>query len=105
MRRVGLERDLVDRAVYDRSVGRFREAGIVLPTFGELSDPAKIPHRVREALASVEPDAPSALNLFRVHWYNDAERTRQVDVPEHAVPPTELTGVEARTRVALRDRF
>src|SRR5205807_10604609 len=62
-------------------------------------------HRVREALASVGPDAPSALNLFRVHWYNDAERTGQVGVPEHAVLPKELTGVDARIVVAFGDRF
>src|SRR5213082_2557611 len=101
MRRLGLERELVDRDVYERTVGRFRDEGIVLPTFGELADPAKIPDRVREALGSVDPDAPHPLNLFRVHWCNDRARTGLVDVPEHLVLPRELTGVDARIVVGF----
>ncbi len=99
MRQLGLERDLVDADVYERTVARFRDAHIVLPTFAELADPAKVPDRIRNALAQVEPDAPHPLNLFRVHWYNDASRTGQVDVPDHVVLPTELTGIDAKIKV------
>ncbi len=105
MKRLGLERDLVDGEVYERTVARFREAGIVLPMFVELADPAKMPDRVREALASIDPDAAHPLNLFRVHWYNDAARTHLVDVPEHVVLPKELTGVDAPIVVAFGNRF
>jgi cysteine synthase A len=105
MRRLGLERDLVDQGVYERTVGRFRDASIALPTFAELSDPSKIPDRIRAALASVDPDAPDALNLFRVHWYNDRARTGLVDVPDHVVLPAELTGVDAKIVVAFGNRF
>lgn len=105
MRRLGLERDLIDPDIYERTVARFKEAGIVLPTFGQLADPAKIPDRVRDALSSVDPDAPHPLNLFRVHWHDGAARTEQVDVPEHVVLPPELTGVEAKIVVAFGNRF
>src|SRR5436309_6817554 len=105
MMRLGLERDLVDRDIYDRTVARFREAEIVLPTFGELADPTKIPDRVRDALVSIDPDAPHPLNLFRVHWNNDVSRSGLVDVPEHLILPSELTGVEARIVVAFGNRF
>jgi cysteine synthase A len=105
VRRLGLERDLIDQDVYGRTVDRFREAGIVLPTFGQLADPAKIPDRVREALAAIDPDAPHPLNLFRVHWYNDAARTGQSDVPEHVVLPKALTGVDAKIVVVFGNRF
>jgi cysteine synthase A len=105
VKRVGLERDLVDRDVYERTLARFREAGIVLPTLGELADPAKIPDRIREALATIDPDAPHPLNLFRVHWYNDGARTGLVDVPEYLVLPRELTGVDATIAVAFGNRF
>lgn len=105
MRRLGLERELVDRNVYERAVGRFRDAGIVLPTFAELMDPARIPPRIREALRGVDPDAPHPLNLFRVHWFNGANRTDRVASPEHVVLPKALTGVDARIVVALGDRF
>ncbi|MDI6772022.1 MAG: pyridoxal-5'-phosphate-dependent protein subunit beta [bacterium] len=105
MRRLGLERELVDRDVYGRAVGRFRDAGIVLPTFAELTDPSRISPRIREALRGVDPDAPHPLNLFRVHWFNGANRTDRVASPEHVVLPKALTGVDARIVVALGDRF
>ncbi len=105
MRRMGLERDLVDEGVYQRTVDRFREARIVLPTFTELAEPTKIPDRIRETLASVGPDEAHPLNLFRVHWYNDRARTGMSDVPEHVVLPKALTGVDARIVVAFGDRF
>jgi cysteine synthase len=105
MRRLGLERELVDTAAYERTVGRFRSAGIVLPTFAQLAEPATIPAPIRERLEAVDPDAPHPLNLFRAHWYNGPDRRRRIDVPDHVVLPRELTGVDARIVVALGDRF
>ncbi|HEX8939045.1 MAG TPA: pyridoxal-phosphate dependent enzyme [Candidatus Limnocylindrales bacterium] len=105
MRRRGLERELVDPAVYDRAVARFREAAIRLPTFAELAEPATIPHDVRAALPPVDPDVADARNLFRAHWHNGADRRSYVDVPEHLLLPRELTGVEAPILIALGDRF
>ncbi len=105
MRQLGLERELVDRDTYDRTVDRFQEAKIVLPTFSQLADPSKVPDEIESALASVEPDEPHPLNLFRVHWYNDATRKGLVDTPQHIVLPPELTGVDAKIVIALGDRF
>lgn len=89
----------------ERIVGRFREAGIALPTFEQLAEPAKIPQRIRDELERIDPDAPHPLNLFRVHWYNGADRRSTVDVPDHVVLPSSLTGVDAPIVVALGDRF
>ncbi len=105
MQRLGLETELVDRDVYERTVGRFREARIALPTFAQLADPGRIPRGVREALAAVGPDDAHPLNLFRVHWFNDDRRTGIVPVPRYLVLPSELTGVESPIVVALGDRF
>jgi cysteine synthase len=105
MRRLGLEHELVDAGVYANSVRRFRDQGIVLPTFAQLADPTQIPEPVLTALKSIGPDQPHPLNLFRVHWYNGPAREDRVPVPEHVVLPTELTGVEAKIVVALGDRF
>jgi cysteine synthase len=105
MKRPDLARGLTDPSVRERIVGRFKEAGVALPTFGELADPATIPERVRRVLPAVDPDAPHPLNLFRVHWYNGPDRRAPVPVPEHVVLPSELTGVEARIVVVLGDRF
>ncbi len=105
MSQLGLETEIVDREVYERTVALFRAAKIVLPTFAELADPATIPHAVSESLAAVDPDAADPRNLFRVHWHNDASRRRRVAVPEHVVLPTSLTGVAAPIVVVLGDRF
>jgi cysteine synthase A len=60
---------------------------------------------VRARLDSVDPNAADPLNLFRVHWFNEAGRREPVAVPEHLVLPQELTGVPARIVVLLGDRF
>ncbi len=103
--RLGLERELLDTQVLARSVERFREAGVVLPTFAQLADPTLIPGEILAGLIHVGPDDAHPLNLFRVHWHNGATRTELVEVPDHIVLPRELTGVEARIAVALGDRF
>ena len=102
---LGLEDHVVDQGVYDRTVQRFREAKILLPTFAELTEPRTIPAAVRRALASVKPDEADPLNLFRVHWYNGTDRTSLADLPAHVVLGEELTGVPAKIVVALGDRF
>ena len=105
MARLGLETDLIDRDVYRRTLARFRDAGVVLPTFGQLQNPATIPEAVVRRLDAVDPDAPHPLNLFRVHWFNNAERRQQVTTPGAIELPSELTGVPARIVLALGERF
>ena len=74
MARLGLERSVVDAEVCGRTIRRFREGRVALPTIGQLKDPGAIPIGIREKLQSVDPDTPHPLNLFRVHWFNDAQR-------------------------------
>ncbi len=102
---LGLEDHIVDEGVYARTVQRFREAQIRLPTFAELADPTRIAATTTAAVAGVDPDDANPLNLFRVHWYNDAKRTGIVALPGHVVLPSSLTGVEAPIVVAFGDRF
>jgi cysteine synthase len=102
---LGLEDHILDQDAYARTVSRFREARILMPTFAELADPQRIPAAVKSALAGVKPDEPHPLNLFRVHWFNGPNRIDQVRVPVHLVLPPELTGVPAKIVVATADRF
>jgi cysteine synthase len=102
---LGLEREVVDKAAYDRNVRRFRKAGIVLPRLGDLADPPAHLAENAAALAEVDPDAPDPHNLFRVHWHNSADRRGLTAVPEHLVLPEELTGVAAKIIVVLGNRF
>ena len=101
----GLETDVVDAAARDRAVERFRDAGIALPTFAQLADPTRAPTPVASRLSRVGADDPDAANLFRVHWFNGADRTSRVDVPGHLVVPSELSGVDATIVLAFGNRF
>jgi len=105
MERPGLERDVVDPTVYERTVRRFAEAGIVMPTLAQLADPDAVDPAAFASLAAADPDAADPANLLRVHWYNGPDRRTRAPLPAHVVLPRSLTGVEARIVVALGDRF
>ena len=64
---LGLATEIVDATVRDRAVEHLRGRGVMLPRFAELADPAKIPDAIEYQLEAVDPLAPSAANLFRVH--------------------------------------
>ncbi len=102
---MGMNLDMVDTDVYDRAVGRFRNNGILLPTFAQLADPSLVPSEIRERLEGVDPQGDDPLNLFRVHWYNRHDAPGFVDVPDHLVLTPEFTGVEAPIVLALGNRF
>jgi cysteine synthase len=102
---LGFSGDVVDQRAYDHALVRFREDGIRLPTFSQLADPTSLDAATLGALQAVDPDAPDPRNLFRVHWFNGADRSSRVDEPEHILLPSSLTGVDAPILVALADRF
>lgn len=103
--RYGLLQTVIDQDSYARSVARFRDERILLPTFAELADPSTIPEEVATALSGVDKNAAHPLNLFRVHWYNGVDRSDLVTVPEHIVLPRELTGVDAKIVLLFGNRF
>jgi cysteine synthase len=105
MTSLGLEHDVIDRDTYHRTVEVFRSAGILLPTFAQLAAPATLPDALLRQLRTVPADQADPRNLFRVHWYNDTDRTGQASVPVHVVLPRELTGVDAKIVVAIGEKF
>ena len=105
MVRLGLEKNVVDQGVYANSIQHFRDAKIALPTFAQLADPSRIPDRVRAALADIDPDSPHPLNLYRVHWYNNDDRSTTGAVPSYLELPKSVTGVDARIVVAVGRNF
>ncbi|MGE0239680.1 MAG: pyridoxal-phosphate dependent enzyme, partial [Parvibaculaceae bacterium] len=94
-----------DPAVRGRAQAHFRKSRVRLPTFKELSQPDRIDPGTVKSLAALDPDAPDARNLFRIHWHNAADRRGQAAVPEHVVLPRALTGTDAKIIVALGDCF
>jgi cysteine synthase len=105
MPQLGLETGIVDPSAYDSSLERFRSAGITLPTFRQLAHPETLSGEVRSRLNDVPADAPDPRNLFRVHWYNAADRQGLTDIPQYLEMPSSLTGVEARIVLLLGDAF
>ena len=101
---LGLALDLADQSAYERAVERCRELHVALPTFAQLADPATLSPEATAALTGVDPQAPDARNLFRVHWHNSLDGS-MVSVPEHIELPSALTGVEARIVLAFGNRF
>ncbi len=102
---IEFECEIVDATTYRQSVERFRESSIRLPKIGELATPHQIADSLKQELSQVDPDAPDPRNLFRVHWYNDANRQGFSEVPGHIVLPPSLTGVDAKIVIALGNRF
>lgn len=96
--------EIVDTKRRSAAVDRLRDAGVMLPTWSNLADPARS-SAAPAKLATVGPDAPDRGNLWRVHWYNAANRKDRVDVPGHVVLPEALTGVAAPIVVLLGRRF
>ncbi len=103
--RLGLTAKMVNQGSYDNAVSRFRERKIALPTFAQLANPRLAPKDAVAGLSAIDPDTANATNLWRVNWYNDAARTGQVEVPEHVVLPSQLTGVDATIVVVLGNKF
>ena len=98
----GLADRIVDEQALANSVARFRERGISLPTFAQLADPSTFDHAAH--VGDADPQGPDARNLWRNHWYNDLAGNR-VDVPQHIVLTSELTGIESPIIVVFGDRF
>ncbi len=70
------------------------------PTFEEMEHPAKLPAKLRaRAVAALQGDPLSELNLFNITWRDAADRIR------HIVLPESLTGVAAPICVLIGAGF
>ncbi len=98
----GLADRIVDEEALANGIERFRAQRITLPTFAQLADPGSFDHAA--VVGDADPQGADARNLWRVHWYNDLAGGR-VDVPDHVVLPSSLTGVESPIIVVFGDRF
>ncbi len=88
---------VVDPAVLAKTVARFREKNIILPTFAEQRDPGLIPGKIKDRLKTIGLWDLHPLNLFRITWKNEPREKGGLfgGVNFMELPP-ELTGVQAR---------
>lgn len=88
---------IVNPEVRSRAARRFKERGIVLPTFAQMRHPELVPDEIHRKLKGVGLWDLNPLNLFRITWKNQPVATgggfggvNYIELPE------ELTGVKAR---------
>ena len=81
----------------ENAVRRFREKGIILPTFKQQMHPELIPQKILDRLKDIGLWDINPLNLFRITWKNEpVERGGLFGGVNFIELPSALTGVKAR---------
>ena len=84
---LGLTTEIADQGVYDRTVTRFADRSIALPTFAELADPSTIPAGRLAPLVGLDRNEPDSRNLFRVHWFGRLDGSGPMTSPTTSNSP------------------
>lgn len=89
--------EITNEKALQNAVERFREKGIILPTFKQQRNPELIPSKIKDQLKNVGLWDLNPLNLFRITWKNEPKAKGGLfgDV-NYIELPSELTGVKAR---------
>ncbi len=88
---------VTDKKALDNAVKRFREKGIVLPTFAQQQNPDRIPDKIKDQLRHIGLWDMHPLNLFRITWKNEPKEHGGLFGPPNLIEiPAEITGVKAR---------
>lgn len=92
--------------ILSRAVNRYREKGIILPTFAQMQNPELIPGKIKEQLKNIGLWDLHPLNLFRITWKNEpVTKGGLFGSPNFIELPKALTGVDARIVVMLGKWF
>ena len=96
----------IDKGRRKNAIRRAKERNIIIPTFSQMKDPAKIPAAVKEELRSIGLWDLHPRNLFRITWHNEPKASGGgfggVNFLEL---PSSLTGVPARIVVLVGKWF
>lgn len=97
---------ITNPAVLQKAVDRYRDKGIILPTFAQMRDPRLIPGQITSKLTDTGLWDLHPLNLFRINWKNEpCERGGLFGKPNFLELPGSLTGTDARIVVLLGKWF
>lgn len=92
--------------VLDRAVKRYREKGIILPTFKQMENPSLIPEKIVKQLKSIGLQENHPLNLFRISWKNEPIETGGgFGGVNYLEIPKEITGIDAKIIMVLGKYF
>ena len=90
----------------ERAVQRARERSIIIPTFAQMKNPALIPAKFKEELASIGLWDVHPRNLFRITWHNEPKTSGGgFGGVNYLELPSTLTGVPARIIVLVGKWF
>jgi cysteine synthase len=93
--------------ILENTIQRCRERDIIIPTYDEMREPAKIPQGIRDELeAGIGLWELHPRNLFRITWHNEpVEKSGGFGGVNFLEIPRELSGVKARIIVLLGKFF
>ena len=92
----------VDKSRRARAIQRARQRNIIIPTYAQMKDPAKIHAKVKESLKDVGLWDVDPRNLFRITWHNEPKvKGGAFGGVNYLELPSSLTGVAARIVVLV----
>ena len=96
----------IDKSRRERAIQRARQRNIIIPTYAQMKDPAKIPAKVKESLKDVGLWDVDPRNLFRITWHNEPKlKGGAFGGVNYLELPLSLTGVPARIIVLVGKWF
>ncbi len=96
----------INKARRQNAIKRARERNIIIPTYAQMKDPAKVPAAVKDELRGIGLWDVHPRNLFRITWHNEPRTSGGGFGPVNYLElPTSLTGVPARIIVLVGKWF
>ena len=97
---------VINNEIRSKAVKRFKEKGILLPTFAQMRNPELIPESIKNKLKTTGLWDRDPANLFRISWKNEAKpfgglygNGNYIEIPEA------ISGVKARIVLMLGKWF
>lgn len=97
---------ITNQPVLENAIKKYRERGIILPTFAQQKNPDLIPDKIKDRLKGIGLWDFNPLNLFRITWKNEPKQFGGLfGDPNFIELPRELTGINARIVVLIGKWF
>ncbi|MEI6059286.1 MAG: pyridoxal-phosphate dependent enzyme [Bacteroidota bacterium] len=88
---------IVNPAARQKAIERFREKGIVLPTFAQMRNPELVPEKITNQLKNIGLWDLHPANLFRITWKNQpVAKGGLYGGVNYIEIPSEITGIQTR---------
>jgi len=103
---INVTTEVTNPQVLGNTIKRFRERGIILPTFNQMRNPELIPDKIKEKLKSIGLWELNPLNLFRITWKNEpVEKGGLYGGVNYIEIPKAISGVDTRIVLLLGKYF